>query len=259
MYILFITIPKLAYIFSENSFFKTVLLIISLQYFVITRKLGIVTADFPLTYSYCGFKNTLYLRKIIDIAVLKEVYLNKEYEWFPIENPKVIIDLGAHFGDTALYYHAHFPDTTIIAVEPSPESFERLKKNVAHISNIKPIQVAMGSKDGEIQFNLAKSSFGDSVVLRENTTTTILVPCMTLDTLFAKFSIVKADMIKFDIEGGEFDLFAQCKPSKYADTYIGELHFDLSDVDIDTFKHYFSDFTSETKGIQPERFLFTAQ
>jgi len=163
----------------------------------------------------------------MDIAVLREVFVDKEYDWCPTEDPKVIIDLGAHFGDTALYYHARFPNAKIIAVEPSPENYERLIQHTKHIPNIVAVQAAVGSSDGEVTLNLMPSSLGHSVMQRKDSDHSVVVSQLSLATLFQQQKIDKADLIKFDIEGAEFDLISSIPAEEYSTVYIGEIHFDL--------------------------------
>ena len=241
---IFKIIPRLSLELADGSFFDFIRILIQLEFFVITRKLGIIKKDFRFSYIQNNINVNLFLQKTIDIAVLKELYIQKEYAWFPIKNPQVIIDLGAHFGDTTLYYHAQYPDAKIIAVEPSPTSFERLKKHVADIPQIIPVCAAVGAYDGDVMFNITESSLGNSLVERESTIRTVSVPQMTLRTLFKTYNIERADILKFDIEGGEFSLFDD-SPTQYARAYIGEVHGDLSDTPVDIFFDIFKNFQCE--------------
>ena len=256
---IFLTIPTLAKVFSDGSFFRRVFLCIQLWFFFLSRKFFRFNHDFLIRCTCKGIQFPIFLRYPMDIAVLREIYVDREYEWFPTSDPKVIIDLGAHFGDTALYYHAQYPEATIISVEPSPENFERLKKNTADIAQIVPVQAAIGGQDGSIKLNLGKSSLGYSVVPRDGATTSIEVPQLTLKTLYAQNGIQKADLIKFDIEGGEEALFVTDNPSEFADAYIGEVHEDLISIDSKEFVSRFVDFDIEKVGLtNPRRFTLKA-
>jgi FkbM family methyltransferase len=227
MTLLFSHIPKIAKELSGGSFLFRIRLVLFLWYFALSRKVLKKEGDFKILGKYAGQTITFYLRYVMDIAVLREVFVDKEYDWCPIENPKVIIDLGAHFGDTALYYHARFPNAKIIAVEPSPENYERLVQHTKNILNIIPVQAAIGSSDGEITLNLMPSSLGHSVVERKDTESSVSVPLISMATLFKKYGINKADLIKFDIEGAEFAMLESVEPKNFSTVYIGELHFDL--------------------------------
>jgi len=170
----------------------------------------------------------------------------KEYSWKLDQDPKVIVDLGAHFGDTALYYHAVYPDAQIIAVEPSPENYARLVRHTKHIPNITTVQAAVGVTDGMMQLHLSNSSLGHSVVQRTSEDKQVAVRQISLPTLYDEHNITKADLLKFDIEGAEFELLASLDIEKIAKSYIGELHFDLDKrASIESVNKKFIQFNSE--------------
>lgn len=226
--LLFITIPKIAHVLS-GTFYGKVLLLIELLYFSITRKLRLCGNDFKIEVHYLGKSFVLYLNSVVDLAVLREVFIDEEYNWSVPLDVKVIIDLGAHFGDTALYYHCKYPDATIIAVEPAPESFKRLVKHTRHIPSIIPVQAAVGAEDGEITLNIMPSSLGNSILKRKEATIGVIVPQLSLQTLCRKYNVEEVDVLKFDIEGAEFDLFRTLQEETIPiKALIGELHFDLA-------------------------------
>lgn len=258
MNLLFSIIPTLAWVLSGKQVFKSLQLTIQLWYFALTRKFFAYTEDFVFTGRYNNKSLVFYLRYVMDIAVLREVFIDNEYAWCPIENPKIIVDLGAHFGDTTLYYHVRFPEAIIIAAEPSPENYARLVKHTSHIQNIKPVQVAVGGSNGSIELNLGVSSLGHSVMARKDSKNSVTVPLITLTDLLQKNGIEKADLIKFDVEGAEFDIFKSINPADYARAYIGELHFDLGSVTKDEFTKWFSEFDIEWTQIRTDRYLFNA-
>lgn len=244
-------IPKLSWILSGKSPAKFLILLCKLWYFALSRKLTGVKKDFVITGRYNQSQLKFYLRYVMDIAVLVEVFIYKEYEWFPVENPKVIIDLGAHFGDTTLYYAAKFPNAKIISVEPSPENYQRLVKNVKNMPNIVPVQAAIGDQDGFVELSLGDSTFGHSVISRKDEVSKVTVVQKSIQTLFFENDIEKADLIKFDIEGAEFKLFESLDSSEFAYSYIGELHLDLEpEYSLEKFLLLFNTFQNEIEKIK---------
>ncbi|GEM_PF-3999641 len=120
-----------------------------------------------------------------------------------------------------------YPKAKIIVIEPAGENFKRILKHVSHDSDIIPIQAAVGAEDGCIDLHLGASSLGYSVLDRGNTTEIEKVPMLSLDSIMAQANIEKIDVLKFDIEGAEFDVFPSL--SEKVGAIIGELHFDLGD------------------------------
>lgn len=223
---LFFVIPKLSKILSRGILDRLKLLVL-LQYFFVGRKLGIFKKALPVALTYRKTSFTLSLLYADDIAVLAQLYINNEYAHISDKNPKFILDLGAHYGDTALYFHCCFPEAKIIAVEPEPENFERLKRHAEHIPNISCVHAAVGAEDGQIELNVLPNSLSHSVYGREGGSTTVTVPLLSVESLLKKFGINKADIIKFDIEGAEDQLFNSSNPRVLSDYYIGEIHPDL--------------------------------
>ena len=258
MHLLFIFSPKIAWQLSGKSLIATLRICLQLWFFILSRKLFHREGDFKLCGEYNDMQIVFFLRSLMDIGVLLEVFVDKEYAWCPVSDPQVIIDLGAHFGDTVLYYHALFPNAKIIAVEPSSENYERLVKHVGHIQNITLVNAAIGQKDGEVTLHLMSNSLGHSVADRSGHDSTIVVPQLSLSSLFKLNDIIKADLIKFDIEGAEFNLFNQTKPEEFASVYIGEVHNDLNDKDFPLVESWFGKFAVVCKPIKENRFLLQA-
>lgn len=224
-------IPKLSRAGSNESIFRFGLLIVQFYYFVLSRKLGLVSRSriFPLKFYFNGTELTYYLEHPMDVQVLVEIFVYKEYEWNLGETqPKYIFDLGAHFGDTTLYYSALYPQASIIAVEADPDNYKRLLLHSEQNKNIIPVNVAVGPIDGNISFFKGVSGIGFSIERRSEKDVEITVPQQTIATLCNIHNVPQIDLIKFDIEGAEFALFESLDLCTVAKAYIGELHFDLS-------------------------------
>lgn len=225
---LFVTIPQLSSVLSGGSVMKRVGLVIQLSYFLLTRKLLSIKNPVRFAFEYNGKHIPMFLRTTVDIAALKEIYLQNEYSWNIPGPVKVIVDLGAHIGDTTLFYHTQYPDAQIIALEPAPDSFAILQKNTSHIPNITAIQAAVGDTEGLVRLYITKSSLGNSISERNTTVDHVDVPQHTIKTVLSEAGVAKADLIKFDIEGAEEQLFASMDdPRRFSRSFIGEVHEDL--------------------------------
>jgi FkbM family methyltransferase len=252
--VLFKDIPGIAQRLRPRQYWK---LTLQLWWFVVSRKLGVVKSEMKCMFTYNGVTFPFSLRAPMDIAVLREVFLEEEYAWVP-EEPRTIVDLGAHIGDTSVYYACRFPQAQIIAVEPSQHNFVLLQKNTAAFSTIHPTCVAVSGSDGESHLSESGSPLGFAL---EATHDGSRVITRTLASLIREYGYDTVDLVKFDIEGAEFDALT---PHTIACSraYIGELHFDKNTtVTPEAFKDMF-----ERAGFkythaplaQPGRFLMRA-
>lgn len=139
---------------------------------------------------------------------------NGEFEilrnYFPEDFRGNIIDAGGYIGTSAISLHRIFPLAKIIIIEPSLDNLKILKQNVYNYENIKIIHGALvGSKIKTIDLkNRGTGEWGFSVVNKpkDNFDSKILheTPAYRLKDLIN--SIGAIDIIKLDIEGGEFDI-----------------------------------------------------
>jgi len=127
----------------------------------------------------------------------------------------VIFDIGAHVGEVAKNYHQNFPNATIFAFEPFPDSYSELERNSKPIKEIKPLQIAVADSVGEKTFyssahspmnSLLKFSpdigehYAEYVVSKENSLT---VSSTTLDLFCEDNNIQRINICKMDIQGAE--------------------------------------------------------
>lgn len=251
--------PELARIFSGDSKIKRVLLLLKFWYFSITRKTFLRGRQMRFDLMFLNKSFNLYIESMVDIAVLQEVFLLKEYEWELRISPKIIIDLGAHFGDTAIYYHLRYPEALIYAVEPAPETFKRLLENVKSIPSIIPIHAGIANLNGSAKLSIGKSSIGNSFSMRSNEEKMVSVPVYTLRTLLDIQGIKRADLIKFDIEGAEEFLFITDEARNLSEAYIGEVHSDLISIKPEIFLSKFKDFEISKEDLSnTQRFIIKA-
>jgi FkbM family methyltransferase len=117
------------------------------------------------------------------------------------ENAKVVLDVGASFGTFALMVSQLTPDATVYAFEPSYESFELLKTNVASVKNIHAINQAVGADERTVkfQFNADQPEWSQVTETGEG----YAVEQTSLDSFVARNAITSIDLLKIDVEGYE--------------------------------------------------------
>lgn len=131
-------------------------------------------------------------------------------KFYPKKNNSVIVDIGANIGAFSIYissvlkkYHPK-----IYAIEPSKENFIQLKKNLLlnKIKNVKPLELAISDKNK--QYYLDREGGFDTFNISEKKKKSLdqIVEGQTLKKFCQSNRISKIDLLKIDIEGGEYAL-----------------------------------------------------
>ncbi len=163
-----------------------------------------------------------------DVWVYKQIFIDEEYKFTLIKQPKVIIDAGANIGLASIYFANLFPEAKIIALEPERKNFELLSINVKQFTNIIPIQGALWSHDTTI--NICDVGLGDwgFMTSEENMVNNKFeyqVQAFSVDSLMKKYDFKYIDILKIDIEGAEKEVFMDTtKWLNNIDSLIVELH-----------------------------------
>jgi FkbM family methyltransferase len=130
-----------------------------------------------------------------------------EFENFVPKADAVCVDVGANIGSTALAWTRTLKRGKIYAIEPHPETYRILLRNIGlngATDIILPRQIAVGSNDGES--TLLVSDQGTMAMRPGNYKwqgREISTPLMTLDSFIEKEGIKSIDILKIDIEGFE--------------------------------------------------------
>jgi FkbM family methyltransferase len=181
-----------------------------------------------------------------DVTMAASMLIREEYADVVCKAPRVIVDLGANIGASALYFARKFTQARIIAVEPEKENYRLLVKNTEAYPAIVPVQAAIWSHSG--QRALLDRSTGEVGYTLCGTDTPAhslgqQVECMTLDELLARHSIDRVDILKMDIEGAEKDVMeAAGSWIEKVDILTVELHDRIQQGCTQTFRHATRDF-----------------
>lgn len=146
---------------------------------------------------------TLYSRH--DMLTVHEIFCRRIYPVDP--GSRVIVDVGANIGISALYFLTEAPGARCHLFEANPALIERLRDNVRPFSERVAIEdVALGTFDGTVAFGVEESGRYGGIGARRSAT--IEVPSRSAagaleEILEAEEEI---DLLKLDIEGTEIDL-----------------------------------------------------
>ena len=172
------------------------------------------------------------IRNFMDLWVLTETYLNRDYEKYGsiIENNWTILDIGAAFGDFSILSAKKSSSNKIIAVEPLPSSLKLFKENIKnnHLKNIKIYSGALSSTQEKINLIENTNNYNHS---ETTTSSSLSIPSISLSKLFKNYHISHCNLLKCDCEGAEYDIFSKLSPTTYQriDRIIMEYHLFNSD------------------------------
>ena len=143
-----------------------------------------------------------------DIDIFYEIFWKKVYR-LPgnILNGtgKVVVDLGANTGMTALYFYAYYQPALLLCVEPAGENYNLLVKNTSKLDIVRPLNAAAMANEGRVKIkneilhynNKAEMSAGDDATVK----------AVTIGSLFKQYALAEVAVLKIDIEGAEEAIF----------------------------------------------------
>jgi len=158
------------------------------------------------------FKNPVQVRKSdSDLPIFYQVFAELQYDInYNLKfSPINIIDCGANVGYSCLYFAANFPEASIIGIEPQKDNFKQLEHNVNNYPNIKVINAAIWDRNTSLTIkNEDEWSASFEVKEQEELAQGFSLKGITINELMDKFNIPVIDILKIDIEGAEYNLFA---------------------------------------------------
>jgi FkbM family methyltransferase len=179
-----------------------------------SRILAFVTRRRLVTVGIKGFSGKLHFRPgTSDSDVIAQVFLTDEYSWLArLEGVSTIVDCGANIGATAFLLLSAFPDARLAAIEPDGGNYNVLRKNLDQFGERAVVlNAAVWSRDTTLR--LVRGAFLDgrewTYQAKEHPDTSLeAVAAKSLLTILREFGWESIDLLKVDIEGGEFELFS---------------------------------------------------
>lgn len=144
-----------------------------------------------------------------DLWTFDEIFGRREYEVPLPPDTRTIIDAGANIGLASVYFAMRFPQARILALEPEPENFHWLCRNVAPFRGVVPVRAALWSEDTSLALSdPGRGAWAFQVGARTSERPNALVEGRTLPTLLREHGMEGVDVLKVDIEGAEAEVFA---------------------------------------------------
>jgi FkbM family methyltransferase len=172
----------------------------------------------------------------MDLWILKETLLDRQYELvsLPLQENWTIVDIGAAFGDYAVWAAKQAPHGRVIAVEPFPPSVSLLRANVDknRIYNVEIFAGAIAATSGTTSLKVEQGRIvQNSTATDQKTGQVVEVKTASMDELFSQFAITQCDYLKMDCEGGEYEILfsASVQSLSKIDRICMEVHDGMTD------------------------------
>ena len=122
----------------------------------------------------------------------------------------LFVDVGANIGAFSLIASEQ-PRARVLAFEPHPATFERLRQNLARNArqNVEAVCAALGDHEGSLALSDTPGSATTHAVAAGSDGPAISVPLRRLDRELAKRGIAP-DVLKIDVEGFEYEVLSGC-------------------------------------------------
>lgn len=123
-----------------------------------------------------------------------------------IDDDDIFFDIGAYRGLWTCLIGSVLSDNQVIAFEPNPENYERLKTNISqNKQDIKTYNIALSSSDDSVKFDMDKAM--SSVSPGTNNTDSVQeISSQRCDNLIQNENIATPSVVKIDVEGFEMDV-----------------------------------------------------
>jgi FkbM family methyltransferase len=156
---------------------------------------------------------------------------------FEISPEDTVVDIGAHIGTFSIYASGRAKNGRVYALEPVPENFEMLKRNVEtnNANNVLLFNAAVAQKKGTAEIFLSSANTGGHSLLSTfgglPAKVSIKVNTVSLRDLMAENSLSRIDFLKMDCEGAEYDILYSCSEQDLK--AIRRISMEYHDLDAD--------------------------
>lgn len=173
--------------------------------------LGLKKAHFPFQFKTRSGQK-IELNTFHDLVTVWVIFCRHEYK-IP-KNAKVVIDAGANIGTFSVYAAGEKVEK-IYAIEPFPETFSQLQKNIQSNGLSKKVKLnalALADQTGTRNMDLTEGPSQSRGLLKDTDPEGLKVETSTLSDFLHNIGQNEVDMLKIDIEGGEHEVFQSATP-----------------------------------------------
>jgi len=162
-----------------------------------------------------------------------QIFVDREYDCVDdVTQASLIVDCGANVGYSAAYFMSRFPSCDLVAVEPDPNNFQLLCRNLAPYGKAaRAIQTAVWSRPARLAISETKYRDGREWArqVREcKADEEAGFLAVDIGGLLAESRHPRISILKMDVEGAEAVIFSEHVESwiDQVDCMVIELHDD---------------------------------
>ena len=144
-----------------------------------------------------------------DWVTFRQCFINQHYAASTLpKTAKVIIDLGANVGFSAVFFRNLYPDALIVCVEPERHNYEILRKNTKSDQQCLLMHGAISTTDGYMRVSNPHAVQNSYRYEQTTETDERRIAAIKMSSLLQRVQITGIDILKVDIEGYEWELFS---------------------------------------------------
>lgn len=169
-----------------------------------------------------------------DISLVSEIFVRQVYG--SDFNQKVVLDVGAYNGDSAIYF-ARRGARLVIGLEPDPRSLELARENIK-LNNledrVKLLNAALSTRTGESKLGINAETPNITQIAEQGTgiDDTLEVQTVTVEEIMKRFDLHKIDFLKMNCEGCEYGIIRTLPPDTFDSISEITLEFHNGPLDI---------------------------
>lgn len=158
---------------------------------------------------------SLVVERFEDLVTAWIIFIRRDY---PVDaGCRTIVDAGANIGAFTLFAARSAPEARVIALEPFPSTFDRLRDHVRESpgrERIECLNRALCGSDGAraMDDSPRKASQFRGVLDGSAGQPGVAVEAMTLPALMEQGPLERIDLLKLDIEGSEYEVIESTPP-----------------------------------------------
>jgi len=157
-----------------------------------------------------------------ETEALVVVFLKCEYG--DIDADGDVIDIGANIGAFTLFSAGSPKTTRVLAFEPMPDTFHRLKENVSLSiagERVICVQSAVAATSGFVRMIPGEDSQSNktSEVMESSADSAAAIPAISLASVFDAYCVQRCALLKVDCEGAEYGILENLPPVYFQRIY----------------------------------------